>query len=340
MTEREASHVVAAEQEGFRVESTERMKVFLSKNAEVPLHDQLVEQIVLQIVTGQLAEGERLPSVRALAQRLRVHHNTISKAYASLVKTRWLSRRAGARLCVGKVSSYRESGLDGLIDQAIRQAQSLGFSIKELEARVIERLSLAAPRYVLVVDEEEGLKQIIKEEIGSASGLPVRTCAPQELAEHPEIAADAYLVAVESVLGQLDTKKLGVRSQASLIFCSAEEHLDTIRRLKDPSAIGVASYSPSVLKTARALLPAAIGEKHSYREFLLPMRGRMDFRAMDLVLCDSLAMKAINYPKKRHYRLVAPEFLSAAAEWFFEPRVVGKQVRTWRVARRQRVTGE
>jgi len=52
---------------------------------------------------------------------------------------------------------------------------------------------------------------------------------------------------------------------------------------------------------------------------------------MDLILCDSLAMRAINYPKKRHYRLVAPEFVSAAAEWFFEPRVVDKQVRSWRV---------
>jgi len=66
----------------------------------------------------------------------------------------------------------------------------------------------------------------------------------------------------------------------------------------------------------------------------------MDFRAMDLILCDSLAMRAINYPKKRHYRLVAPEFVSAAAEWFFEPRVVDKQVRSWRVVRPQMAAGE
>jgi DNA-binding transcriptional regulator YhcF (GntR family) len=309
------------------------MKIFLNKNAEVPLHDQLAEQIVLQIVTGQLAEGVQLPSVRALARRLEVHHNTISRAYASLVKLQWLSRRSGTRLCVGKIAAHREGGLDALIDEAIRRAQSLGFSIKELERRVIERLSLAPPRYVLVVDEEEGLKQIIKEEIESSSGLNVKMCTPKELKEHPEIAADSYLVAVESVLGQLDTKKLGVRSESRLIFCSAEEHLQAIRSLKNPSTIGVASFSPRLLQTARALLAAAIGEKHSYRELLLPTRTRMDFRAMDLVFCDSLAMKSIRGAKKRHYRLVAPEFVSATTQWFFEPRVVGKEVKSWTLAR-------
>lgn len=310
------------------------MKVFLNKNAEVPLHDQLAEQIVLQIVTGQLAEGALLPSVRALAQRLRVHHNTISKAYRSLVKSQWLSRRAGARLCVGKIEARRESGLDALIDQTIRQARSLGFSIKELEERVIERLSLAPPRYLLVVDEDAGLKEIIKEEIEGSSGLPVRTCTPAELKERPEIAVDSYLVAVESVLGQLDTKKLGVRSQSSLVFCLAEGHLEAIRGLKEPSAIGVVSFSPRLLKTARALLAAAAGERHSYRELLLPTRTSMDFRAMDLVFCDSLAMKSIKDPKKRHYRLVAPEFVSAITEWFFEPRVVDREVQSWKVAQR------
>jgi len=197
------------------------MKIFLNKNAEVPLHDQLAEQIVLQIVTGQLAEGAQLPSVRALAQRLRVHHNTISKAYAGLVKTQWLSRRAGARLCVGKVAAHRETGLDALIDQAIRQSQSLGFSIKELEARVIERLSLAPPRYVLVVDEEAGLKRIIQEEIESSSGLPVRTCTPKELAERPEIAGGCLLGRSGKCAESLGHKKVGsaIASVVDFLFC-------------------------------------------------------------------------------------------------------------------------
>lgn len=311
------------------------MRVALNKNTEVPLHDQLAEQIVFQIMTGRLSEGEQLPSVRALAQRLKIHHNTVSKAYADLVRRRWLSRRKGARLHVGEIVTRSDASLDSVIDQAIRQAQSMGFSIKELEARALERLAAAPPRYVLVVEEEAGLRRIIKAEIEAWSGLPVKTCTPKELVENPGLATDVYLVAVESVMGHLEMTKFKVRSQASLVFCPADDHLNEVRLLKEPSAVGVVSYSPRLLKAARGLLPAALSEQHSYREFLLPARGRVDFRAMDLVFCDSLAMKVVNSPKKRHYRLVAPEFVSKLTEWFFEPRVVDREVRSWKVARKE-----
>jgi Bacterial regulatory proteins, gntR family len=51
-----------------------RMQISLSKNSDVPLRQQLAEQIVFLITTGQLRAGEELPSVRALARRVKVHH--------------------------------------------------------------------------------------------------------------------------------------------------------------------------------------------------------------------------------------------------------------------------
>ena len=312
------------------------MQVTLNRNANVPLHEQLAEQILFQIGTGKLAKGQQLPSVRALAQRLKIHHNTVSKAYASLVRDGWLSRRRGALLHVVGGAPPGDGGMDELIDQAIWRAQAKGFSIKELEARVIERLSFAPPRYVLVVEEEAGLQRILKEEIEGAAGFPVRMCTPKQLAECPGLAADAYLVAFETVMPQLDSKRLKVRSSAPLVFSSAEEHFDAVRRLNEPSSIGVASYSPRLLQGARALLLPTLGEQHSYHDFLFPMNGKPDFRAMDLIFCDSLTMKEVVCRKKLHYRLVAPEFLEQVAEWFFEPRVVGQRVqRAWKVARKR-----
>ena len=44
--------------------------------------------------------------------------------------------------------------------------------------------------------------------------------------------------------------------------------------------------------------------------------------------------------KEVAYRLVTPEFVSAAAEWFFEPRVVDKQVRSWKVAQRKKAAAK
>ena len=59
--------------------------------------------------------------------------------------------------------------LDSLIDEAIQQARSVAFSIKELEKRVIERLSMAAPRHVLIIEKEAGLRAILEKEICSRS---------------------------------------------------------------------------------------------------------------------------------------------------------------------------
>jgi GntR family transcriptional regulator len=122
------------------------VKISLNQDGEVPLQEQIAEQIVFQITTGKLLPDEELPSVRALAQRLKIHHNAVSRAYAALVTRRWLSRRGGSRLRVGASSGRPGQNLDSLIDEALQRARSLGFSIKELEERVIERLSMAAPR--------------------------------------------------------------------------------------------------------------------------------------------------------------------------------------------------
>jgi DNA-binding transcriptional regulator YhcF (GntR family) len=138
------------------------VKISLNQDGEVPLHEQISEQIVFQITTGALRTGEEMPSVRALAQRLQIHHNTVSKAYATLVKRKWLKRRHGARLHVGASIARSSENLDSLIDKTIQQARAIGFSIKELKERVIERLSMEAPRYVLVVEEEIGLRRIVE----------------------------------------------------------------------------------------------------------------------------------------------------------------------------------
>ena len=77
------------------------MRISLSKNSDVPVRQQLAEQIVFLITTGKLRAGEPLPSVRAFARRLKVHHNTVSEAYQDLVRRNWLTRQRGSRLIVG-----------------------------------------------------------------------------------------------------------------------------------------------------------------------------------------------------------------------------------------------
>jgi len=302
------------------------VKISLNRDREVALHEQIAEQIVFQITTGTLRTGEGMPSVRALAQRLDIHHNTVSKAYALLVQRKWLSRRRGARLHVDASIARQSNDLDSLIDNAIQQARAIGFSIKELEERVIERLSMAAPRYVLVVEEEGGLRKIIEKELRQSLNSRVEICPPGALRRRPDLATDAIVVGAKNIVGSFDGDKFKARLWAPLILNSADQHLDAIRLMKDPGTVAVASYSPAFLKTARGLIKGMLGERHSYREFLFPMRDKMDFRAMDLVFCDSLAVEQLKCRNKRLYQLVAPEFIAMLSEWLVDPRLVDRKV--------------
>jgi DNA-binding transcriptional regulator YhcF (GntR family) len=69
------------------------MEIRIHKTSEVPLRQQLAEQILLHIVTGGLKPGFPVPSVRERARRLKIHHNTVSEAYQDLVRRKWLTRR-------------------------------------------------------------------------------------------------------------------------------------------------------------------------------------------------------------------------------------------------------
>ena len=53
-------------------------------NNDRPIYIQLVESIRVQIVSGKLISGERLPSVRELALTAKVNPNTMQKALAEL----------------------------------------------------------------------------------------------------------------------------------------------------------------------------------------------------------------------------------------------------------------
>jgi GntR family transcriptional regulator len=73
------------------------MEIHIDGSNDVPIRRQLTEQIMFLIANQRLRDGELLPSVRELARRLKVHHNTVSEAYQDLVQRKWLERRRGSR---------------------------------------------------------------------------------------------------------------------------------------------------------------------------------------------------------------------------------------------------
>ena len=100
------------------------MDLHIDTSSDVPIRRQLTEQIIFLIATERLMGGELLPSVRELARRLKVHHNTVSEAYQDLVQRKWLERRRGSRLAVlAREAEDSEATLDDLINRTITRAR-------------------------------------------------------------------------------------------------------------------------------------------------------------------------------------------------------------------------
>ena len=76
------------------------MRFWLARNSEVPIREQVVTQITLGILSGDLKPGERLPSLGELARRFKLHQNTISAAYRQLEREGWLELKSGSGVYV------------------------------------------------------------------------------------------------------------------------------------------------------------------------------------------------------------------------------------------------
>lgn len=284
------------------------MQISLSKNSDVPLRQQLAEQIVFLITTGQLRAGQQLPSVRSLARRVKVHHNTVSEAYQELVRRNWVTRQRGSRLTVGvrKGSSPQTpSTLDELINESIQHAKQLGYSLQALTECVRKRLLAEPADHFLVVEEELGLREVLRQEVQEKLGWPVESCSPEQFAKEPGLAVGAQVLAPNHIIGELSSRIPQSRPSISITYSGADEYLELIRGLKKPSIIAAVSVSESLVKTARSLFAPAIARRHTFREFLLPQSERIELRGIDVAFCDSLTIRTVSCRRKVHYRLIA-----------------------------------
>jgi GntR family transcriptional regulator len=121
------------------------MLIELNFKSGKPVYLQVVDQVKAAAASGALRAGEPLPSIRPLAEQLRVNRNTIAKAYAELEGQGVIETLAG-RGCFLKENhsplrkDVRLKMVAQEIDAAIVQAHHLRVEEKDFVALVRERL--------------------------------------------------------------------------------------------------------------------------------------------------------------------------------------------------------
>jgi len=96
-----------------------------------PPYLQLFERLRALIARGSLLPGERIPTVRSLAEQLDLAPNTVARAYRTLEDDGWIVGRGRAGTFVGDVLPERPAAPDDALARAaaayLRRAEQLGF---------------------------------------------------------------------------------------------------------------------------------------------------------------------------------------------------------------------
>ena len=113
------------------------MNIIISNASDKPIYDQIYSQIKTAILSGQLAPGQALPSIRALAKDLRVSVITTKRAYEELEKGGYLHTVPGKGCYVAEKNTQlvREGYLTQIeehMSAILALAPACGLSLEDL----------------------------------------------------------------------------------------------------------------------------------------------------------------------------------------------------------------
>lgn len=284
------------------------MKISINKESSVPVRDQLVEQVSLQIASGMLTAREKLPSIRALAARLGIHYSTVTAAYNHLADVGLLEIRQGSGVRVASISSRdsepsAKTDLDGMINDFLARASESGFAAKDV-LKAFEKIKDRKPvKQILVVDRNVDFHPVLLTELKPHFSVPIKVCTVQQILENPSLMDDSLIL---TSLYHLFTFQDKVKDRTRLVPCNIEPartEMEKIAALRSGSLILLVSVSQTLMTMATKLVAAHRGEEVAVRSVLLSDEKELNYMVnhADLILCDSPSEEAVRKiadPKK------------------------------------------
>ena len=135
------------------------MRFQLNFKSGKPVYLQLVDQVKAAAASGAVQAGEPLPSIRPLAEELRVNRNTVAKAYAELESQGVIETIAGKGCFLRTNASpykkeVRKQMLSTEIDEAVVQAHHLQVNKAEFLRLAEERFDVFQEKRVRTTDKQ------------------------------------------------------------------------------------------------------------------------------------------------------------------------------------------
>ncbi len=123
------------------------MDIIVSNSSGIPIYEQIKEQIKSQIMTGELMEGDALPSMRVLAKELKISIITTKRAYEDLERDGFIESVTG-----------RGSFVKGINGDLLKE--NMMFAVQELLETAVDKAILGKVSY----EELEEMLRLLYEE--------------------------------------------------------------------------------------------------------------------------------------------------------------------------------
>ncbi|MBX9685503.1 MAG: GntR family transcriptional regulator [Candidatus Obscuribacterales bacterium] len=275
------------------------IKISISKDGPVSVKEQLVEQIGLQIASGTLKPKDKLPSIRQLAQKLDIHHSTVTAAYNHLEEAGLLEIRQGSGVRVANRSlagdMQKELSLETLFKQCLARAAESGLSRQQVKDFADRMLKAKAVKRILAVDRNSDFHPLLSAELAPNFKLPVEPIRCEELAQKPELLEDSLIVTSFYHLFPVQSLEL---DPTRFVVCTVEpgkEELEALMSLRPGSLVAIVSISPTLLKMANNMAAAMRGEEVAVRCLAKEESTEISFimKHASLVLCDTASEAAV-----------------------------------------------
>lgn len=224
------------------------MRLTLKKKGRVSVHKQIIHQIVLGILSGDLKPGDRLPSRAEIQKRNRIHPNSVSAAYAVLRRQGLIEFQEGRGFYVPRfgfeLDPNRISGIDQLVMWLLKSAINQGITLNEIRRHLQRWCELAPPDHFLVIESDIELRKILVAEIKQATRFRVCGTSPDEI-----------LTA-------------GLPSGAVVVALLSQER--TFYQAVAPNNFCISLHSPSIFKYQQKLSPreTSVAVVSGWRGFL------------------------------------------------------------------------
>lgn len=290
------------------------MRFWITKNSDIPVRDQIIRQVILGILSEDLAVGQKLPSTRALARRYKIHQNTASAAYHSLCTQGWLELRRGSGLYVrGMPHAAETEDLTARLHKMLAEARELGYCPEEVLSHLQKIIEPERFTQIIILEPDHAMGEILREELQARLQIPIHSVSfdPGVL-----LPLNALFIALPT---RIRTAQALIPRGATLVTLQLRSVSGSLATEKTPppnALIVVASRSEEFRSTALQILLAAGIPSLCLSQIDPAISGWHDrVSAFAIAIVDAVVARELSSaPNTRLFRIVADECLTQLRE--------------------------